>query len=77
MDEADLLGDRVVIMADGALRCCGSSLFLKKLYGVGRVNDDPVHAMPYSTFPSFLKRSLRRTPRAFIVHKYGMGVIAD
>lgn len=35
MDEADLLGDRVAIMADGALKCCGSSLFLKNHYGVG------------------------------------------
>ncbi|CAM9259808.1 unnamed protein product [Ectocarpus sp. 4 AP-2014] len=35
MDEADLLGDRVAIMADGMLKCCGSSLFLKKHYGVG------------------------------------------
>lgn len=37
MDEADLLGDRVAIMADGALRCCGSSIFLKNHYGVGYV----------------------------------------
>ena len=29
-DEADYLGDRIAIMADGKLRCCGSSLFLKK-----------------------------------------------
>ncbi len=35
MDEADLLGDRVAIMADGELRCCGSSIFLKNYYGVG------------------------------------------
>lgn len=35
MDEADLLGDRIAIMGDGKLRCCGSSLFLKKKYGVG------------------------------------------
>ena len=28
-DEADLPGDRIAIMADGQLRCCGSSLFLK------------------------------------------------
>lgn len=33
MDEADVLGDRIAIMADGVVRCCGSSLFLKKLYG--------------------------------------------
>jgi len=35
MDEADLLGDRVAIMGDGRLICCGSSLFLKRQYGVG------------------------------------------
>jgi len=35
MDEADLLADRIAIMADGQLRCCGSSLFLKQHFGVG------------------------------------------
>ncbi|KAG9457355.1 hypothetical protein H6P81_001863 [Aristolochia fimbriata] len=35
MDEADVLGDRIAIMANGSLRCCGSSLFLKHRYGVG------------------------------------------
>lgn len=35
MDEADLLGDRIAIMAEGVVKCCGSSLFLKKLYGAG------------------------------------------
>mmetsp|Transcript_3366 Transcript_3366/g.4864 ORF Transcript_3366/g.4864 Transcript_3366/m.4864 type:complete len:1961 (-) Transcript_3366:133-6015(-) len=35
MDEADILGDRIAIMAEGQLRCAGSSLFLKKSYGVG------------------------------------------
>jgi ATP-binding cassette subfamily A (ABC1) protein 3 len=35
MDEADLLGDRIAIMADGVLQCCGSSLFLKNKYGIG------------------------------------------
>ena len=30
MDEADLLGDRIAIMGDGRLICCGSSLYLKK-----------------------------------------------
>lgn len=33
MDEADLLGDRIPIMAEGELQCCGSSLFLKQKYG--------------------------------------------
>lgn len=35
MDEADILGDRVSIMADGKLQCSGSPLYLKKSYGVG------------------------------------------
>jgi hypothetical protein len=35
MDEADLLGDRIVIMSEGKVECAGSSLFLKSRYGVG------------------------------------------
>ncbi|OXA38045.1 ATP-binding cassette sub-family A member 3 [Folsomia candida] len=35
MDEADLLGDRIAILAEGTVQCCGSSLFLKKKYGGG------------------------------------------
>ncbi|XP_058851719.1 phospholipid-transporting ATPase ABCA3-like isoform X1 [Acipenser ruthenus] len=35
MDEADLLGDRIAIMAEGKLQCCGSPLFLKNKYGSG------------------------------------------
>uniref|UniRef100_A0A8C5R778 ATP binding cassette subfamily A member 3 n=1 Tax=Leptobrachium leishanense TaxID=445787 RepID=A0A8C5R778_9ANUR len=35
MDEADLLGDRIAILAQGQLQCCGSSLFLKCKYGAG------------------------------------------
>ncbi|VEN57671.1 unnamed protein product [Callosobruchus maculatus] len=37
MDEADVLGDRIAIMAGGELKCCGSSFFLKKLYGSGYI----------------------------------------
>lgn len=35
MDEADILGDRIAIIAHGRMRCCGSSLFLKKCFGTG------------------------------------------
>uniref|UniRef100_A0A8C7AJQ6 ABC transporter domain-containing protein n=1 Tax=Neovison vison TaxID=452646 RepID=A0A8C7AJQ6_NEOVI len=35
MDEADLLGDRIAIMVKGTLQCCGSSVFLKQIYGAG------------------------------------------
>jgi ABC-type multidrug transport system ATPase subunit len=37
MDEADALGDRIAIMSKGKLRCCGTSLFLKKKYGLGTI----------------------------------------
>lgn len=35
MEEADILADRIAIMAEGKVRCLGSSLFLKNRYGVG------------------------------------------
>ncbi|XP_077550121.1 phospholipid-transporting ATPase ABCA1-like isoform X2 [Haemaphysalis longicornis] len=35
MDEADLLGDRIAVINEGRLRCCGSSLFLKTRFGSG------------------------------------------
>ncbi|KAJ8408338.1 hypothetical protein AAFF_G00257520 [Aldrovandia affinis] len=35
MDEADLLGDRVAIISQGKLCCCGSPLFLKARLGTG------------------------------------------
>jgi len=35
MDEADILGDRIAILHEGCLRCCGSSNFLKRAYGCG------------------------------------------
>ncbi|XP_029401864.1 ATP-binding cassette sub-family A member 8-B isoform X2 [Mus pahari] len=35
MDEADILADRKVFISKGKLKCAGSSLFLKKKWGVG------------------------------------------
>ena len=35
MDEADVLGDRIGIMAQGQLKCLGSSLFLKNRFSAG------------------------------------------
>lgn len=35
MDEADVLSDRIAILADGELQCVGSSFFLKKRFGTG------------------------------------------
>ena len=35
MDEADQLGDRIAIMGEGKIRCCGSNLQLKQQFGGG------------------------------------------
>ncbi|KAK3720509.1 hypothetical protein RRG08_058397 [Elysia crispata] len=35
MDEADLLGDRIAMMQNGEVKCCGTSAFLKDVYGLG------------------------------------------
>ncbi|XP_055898501.1 ATP-binding cassette sub-family A member 2-like [Biomphalaria glabrata] len=35
MDEADFLGDRIAIISNGHLKCCGSSIFLKNTIGDG------------------------------------------
>ncbi|GBM80107.1 ATP-binding cassette sub-family A member 3 [Araneus ventricosus] len=35
MEEADILGDRIAIMADGEIQCCGSPMFLKQKFGTG------------------------------------------
>ncbi|CAM8984706.1 unnamed protein product [Rhodiola kirilowii] len=35
IDEADVLGDRIAILARGSLKFCGSLMFLKHQYGVG------------------------------------------
>ncbi|EGZ20190.1 hypothetical protein PHYSODRAFT_494903 [Phytophthora sojae] len=62
MDEADILGDRIAIMAEGEIRCCGSSLFLKNRFGAGynltlvkddaMCDDDAVAAFVNSYVPS-------------------------
>lgn len=35
MDEADILGDRIAIIAQGRLYCSGTPLFLKNCFGTG------------------------------------------
>ncbi|CAG2117255.1 unnamed protein product, partial [Medioppia subpectinata] len=35
MEEADVLGDRIAIMSEGRVKCCGSPMFLKKRFGAG------------------------------------------
>ena len=54
MDEADVLGDRIGIMAKGKIRCLGSSLFLKNRFGAGykltmvkKFKEDNLKIQPY------------------------------
>ena len=35
LEEADILGDRIAIMAEGTVRTSGSSLYLKNRFGAG------------------------------------------
>ncbi|XP_059163617.1 ATP-binding cassette sub-family A member 2-like [Physella acuta] len=35
MDEADILSDRIAILAGGVVECCGTSAYLKKIFGIG------------------------------------------
>ncbi|XP_077523399.1 phospholipid-transporting ATPase ABCA3-like [Amblyomma americanum] len=35
LDEADVLGDRIAILANGGIRCCGSPTFLKQRFSTG------------------------------------------
>ena len=35
MEEADVLGDRIAIMSEGQVKCCGSPMFLKSNLGAG------------------------------------------
>lgn len=35
MEEADALGDRIAVMSSGQVKCCGSALFLKKVFNAG------------------------------------------
>ncbi|XP_065331487.1 phospholipid-transporting ATPase ABCA1-like isoform X2 [Cloeon dipterum] len=35
MEEADVLGDTIAIMSHGNVECCGSTMYLKKVFGAG------------------------------------------
>lgn len=35
MEEADSLGDRIIILSHGSIFCAGTSLFLKSMFGIG------------------------------------------
>ncbi|XP_056088824.1 phospholipid-transporting ATPase ABCA1 [Rhinichthys klamathensis goyatoka] len=56
MDEADLLGDRIAIISQGKLCCCGTPLFLKARLGTGY-------------YLTLVKREMQRTPSSISTAK--------
>ncbi|XP_020942156.1 ATP-binding cassette sub-family A member 3-like isoform X3 [Sus scrofa] len=78
MDEADILGDRIAIMVKGTLQCCGSSIFLKKIYGAGyhivierepRCDAEKISAVIYSRIPDAILENSIGTELSFILPK--------
>ncbi|XP_032957644.1 ATP-binding cassette sub-family A member 3 [Rhinolophus ferrumequinum] len=78
MDEADVLGDRIAIMVKGALQCCGSSFFLKQIYGAAYhivLETDPqcdvgkIVAVIQSHVPDATLEKYTRTELSFILPK--------
>ncbi|KAG0414030.1 hypothetical protein HPB47_008824 [Ixodes persulcatus] len=62
IEEAETLGDRVVIMRDGRVCCCGSPLWLKDRFGIG-------DCLRFTKFPHFRGDAVRK-----LIHAY-MGAI--
>ena len=73
MDEADLLGDRIAIMADGRLKCVGSSLFLKSRFGIG-YNLTLVTDLDQRKKALLAELIMENVPRAEIVSEAGAEV---
>ncbi|XP_067859732.1 phospholipid-transporting ATPase ABCA3 [Heptranchias perlo] len=69
MDEADLLGDRILIMAKGQLQCCGSPLFLKSKYGAGY--HMVIVKQPDCDIPKITSLVKKFVPRAVLESKAG------
>uniref|UniRef100_A0A8C2IYY7 P-type phospholipid transporter n=1 Tax=Cyprinus carpio TaxID=7962 RepID=A0A8C2IYY7_CYPCA len=75
MDEADLLSDRVAIISQGCLYCCGSPLFLKNCLGAGfyltlvrRIKEQPSHTTKESS------QELQKD-RWKVIHSYSMFIL--
>ncbi|XP_051845492.1 phospholipid-transporting ATPase ABCA3-like [Antechinus flavipes] len=78
MDEADLLGDRIAILAKGELQCCGSSLFLKQKFGAGyhiimvkesHCNISNIENLIYTHIPNAFMESNMAAELSFILPK--------
>ncbi|KAF7838425.1 ABC transporter A family member 2-like [Senna tora] len=52
MEEADILSDRIAIMAKGRLRCIGTSIRLKSRFGTGFIANISFHGNKFEQSPS-------------------------
>ncbi|KAK0420975.1 hypothetical protein QR680_015000 [Steinernema hermaphroditum] len=76
MEEADLLGDRIAIMAHGQLQCCGSGMYLKNEYGAGyhltvvykRVKDEQGQDLYAQHFGPDTKKVLKKFSPSVTMH---------
>jgi len=72
MDEADLLSDRIGIMAEGKLKCIGTSLELKNQYGEGyRLSLIAVNGME----EALITEIARRMPSSKLVSSDGGSIM--
>ena len=71
MSEADRLCDRIGIMAAGKLRCCGSSLFLKRRLGAG-YSLDVLHEPSESSQQAILDAVYQHIPDTELVSRAPM-----
>ncbi|CAO1386925.1 unnamed protein product [Diamesa serratosioi] len=78
MDEADVLGDRIAIMAEGELKTVGSSFFLKKRFGAGyrlvcvkaeRCQVDSIYELLKRFMPDVIMESNAQTEITFIINE--------
>lgn len=52
MEEADILSDRIAIMAKGKLRCIGTSIRLKSRFGTGYIANVSFHSSSLGQTPN-------------------------
>eukprot|EP00762_Andalucia_godoyi_P004199 ANDGO_05443.mRNA.1 hypothetical protein len=73
MEEADVLGDRIAIMAKGKIRCLGSSLHLKNKFGAGyRLSFTMADVSQKPAVLEFVRTTL---PEASIVYDVGSVIV--
>eukprot|EP00898_Chlorokybus_atmophyticus_P003418 jgi/Chlat1/4077/Chrsp26S08850 len=82
MEEADILGDRIAIMAKGRLRCIGTSIQLKRKFGAGyrmsvSVRDRMLGSMNNLSTASPKSRVAEQQVRQFFLQELGLEPVEE